>query len=66
PRLADPDPPMLRDGMAARWAGDGFPAHDHALHVLARPMGGPLPEAVPPGILELADRPRPVARPPGL
>lgn len=64
PRLPDPDPPMLRGGIAERWAADGFPAHDHTLHILARAMDAPLPQADPPGVLVLADRPRLIARPP--
>jgi hypothetical protein len=64
PRLPDPDPPMLAGGAAERWAAGGFPPHEHALHLLGRPMDGPLPEAVPPGILILGDRPRAMARPP--
>lgn len=63
PRLPDPDPPMLRDGVAARWAADGFTAHDHNLHIMARRMDAPLPQAGPPDVLTLADPPRPVARP---
>ena len=66
PRLPDPDPPMLRDGVAERWAADGFPAHDHTLHILARSMDAPVPQAEPPGVLTLVDPPRPVARPPVL
>ncbi len=66
PRLPDPDPPMLRDGIAARWAADGFPAHEHTLHILARTMDAPVPEADPPGVLALVDPPRSIARPPAL
>lgn len=66
PRLPDPDPPMLRGGVAERWAADGFPAHDHPLHILARTMDAPLPHAEPPGVLALVDPPRPVAHPPVL
>ena len=66
PRLPDPDPPILRNGVAERWAAGGFAAHEHTLHILARTMDQPLPVADPPGILVLADAPRPVARPPVL
>ena len=66
PRLPDPDPPMLRGGLAERWAADGFPAHDHTLHILARTMDAPVPQAEPPDVLALVDPPRPVARPPVL
>jgi hypothetical protein len=66
PRLPDPDPPMLRDGIAERWAADGFPAHDHTLHIMARTMDASVPQAEPPGVLALVDPPRPVARPPVL
>ncbi len=65
-RLPDPDPPMLRGGVADRWAADGFPAHDHTLHLMARSMDAPVPQAGPPGVLELVDPPRPVAHPPVL
>jgi len=64
PRLPDPDPPMLRAGIAERWAADGFTAHDHTLHIMALTMDAPVPQAEPPGVLSLADPPRPVARPP--
>lgn len=66
PRLPDPDPPMLRGGLAARWAAAGFPAHEHTLHILARDMTEPLPAADPPAVLVLADPPRAIARPPTL
>jgi GNAT superfamily N-acetyltransferase len=66
-RLADPDPPLLRDaGVAGAWAAAGIEPHRGALVIMARdlPIEEPPPAAEPPDALEFRDTPRRVAHPP--
>jgi hypothetical protein len=64
-RLPDPDPPLLRDGGAARFTERGYGPHRHVIHTFARPLDAehPVPEPDEPGLLVMAEEPALVTTP---
>lgn len=64
-RLPEADPPILDADSVAAWTAAGWKPRDRTLHILARPLDAahPVPEPDDATLLELAEEPRPIARP---
>lgn len=64
-RLPDVDPPILDIAAVTAWAAAGWKPRDRTLHILTRPLDAahPVPEPDEAALLEMAEEPRPIARP---
>lgn len=64
-RLPDVDPPILSTAAVAAWTAAGWKPRDRTLHILTRPLdtAHPLPQPEDAALLEMAEEPRPIARP---
>jgi len=64
-RLPDVDPPILDTAAVSAWTAAGWKPRDRTLHILTRPLdtAHPLPQPEDAALLEMAEEPRPIARP---